>query len=82
MSKKIYYEYLKKEIDEMSYIQQYVQLRKTGTIFKGLCPFHKEKTASFTVYPPGYKEHNEVQKFLSFYCFGCGKAGDIIKFNQ
>ena len=82
MSKQIYYEYLKKEIDEMSYIQQYILLKKTGLIFKGLCPFHKEKTPSFAIYPPGYKNHNEEQKFLSFYCFGCGKAGDIIKFNQ
>ena len=48
----------------------YVNLKKAGNILKGLCPFHNEKTPSFTVYP-----HTN-----SYYCFGCGNGGDIITF--
>lgn len=48
----------------------YVQLKKRGRISVGLCPFHSEKTGSFTVYP-------ESQ---SFYCFGCGAGGDVVGF--
>ena len=48
----------------------YVNLRRAGSNLKGLCPFHSEKTPSFTVYP----QDN------SFYCFGCGAGGDIISF--
>ena len=51
-------------------IQSYVTLRKTGTNEKGLCPFHSERTPSFTVYPVTQ----------SFYCFGCGAGGDVITF--
>ena len=51
-------------------IQSYVMLRKTGTNEKGLCPFHSERTPSFTVYPATQ----------SFYCFGCGAGGDVITF--
>ena len=51
-------------------IGQYVQLRHRGRTYTGLCPFHNEKTPSFTVYP-------DTQ---SFYCFGCGAAGDVINF--
>jgi DNA primase len=47
-----------------------VQLKKAGTILKGLCPFHSEKTPSFTVTPA-----RETYK-----CFGCGKYGDIFSF--
>ena len=45
-------------------IGQYVQLRHRGRTYTGLCPFHNEKTPSFTVYP-------DTQ---SFYCFCCGAA--------
>ncbi len=51
-------------------ISSYVSLKKAGKNLKGLCPFHNEKTPSFTVYP-------ETE---SFYCFGCGAAGDVIVF--
>lgn len=47
-----------------------VQLRKSGTAIKGLCPFHKEKTPSFTV--------NDQKGF--YHCFGCGEGGDIFDF--
>ena len=56
------------DIEEL--IGQYVQLRHRGRTLTGLCPFHNEKTPSFTVYP-------DTQ---SFYCFGCGAAGDAITF--
>lgn len=51
-------------------IGEYVQLRKAGATFKGLCPFHTEKSPSFTVSP----------QRGSFRCFGCGKSGDVVTF--
>jgi DNA primase len=54
----------------VSYISRYITLKKAGKNFKGLCPFHKEKTPSFTVSP---------EKQI-FHCFGCGKGGDIFTF--
>jgi len=51
-------------------VSSYVQLKKTGRSFKGLCPFHNEKTPSFIVSP---------EKQIA-YCFGCHKGGDIFKF--
>lgn len=56
--------------DIESVISSYVTLKRAGSNLKGLCPFHSEKTPSFTVYP-------ETQ---SFYCFGCGAGGDVISF--
>lgn len=50
----------------------YVRLQRAGSIMKGLCPFHSEKTPSFTVYPADN----------SFYCFGCGAGGTAITFLQ
>lgn len=63
-------EELKFQNEIESVVSSYVQLKKKGRISVGLCPFHSEKTPSFTVYP-------ESQ---SFYCFGCGAGGDIIGF--
>ena len=51
-------------------ISQYVNLKRAGKNLKGLCPFHSEKTPSFTVYPES----------ASFYCFGCGVGGDVFTF--
>ncbi len=51
-------------------IGSYVSLKRAGSNLNGLCPFHNEKTPSFTVFP-GTK---------SFYCFGCGAGGDVITF--
>lgn len=56
--------------DIVDLIGNYVQLRKAGRSFKGLCPFHQEKTPSFIVFP-------ESQNFR---CFGCGKGGDAFTF--
>ena len=51
-------------------IGEYVELKKTGKNFKGLCPFHDEKTPSFIVSPDK----------AFYHCFGCKASGDIIKF--
>lgn len=51
-------------------ISQYVTLKRRGKNLVGLCPFHGEKTPSFTVYP----------ETASFYCFGCGVGGDVFTF--
>ena len=51
-------------------IGSYVSLKRAGSNLRGLCPFHSEKTPSFTVYPADN----------SFYCFGCGAGGDVITF--
>ena len=56
--------------DIESVIGSYVSLKRAGSNLKGLCPFHSEKTPSFTVYP----QDN------SFYCFGCGVGGNAITF--
>lgn len=61
---------LRTRADIESTISSYVNLKRAGRISKGLCPFHGEKTASFTVYP-------DTQ---SYYCFGCGNGGDVITF--
>ena len=56
--------------DILSVVQDYVRLKKAGSNYLGLCPFHREKTASFNV--------NPARGF--FKCFGCGKGGDTITF--
>lgn len=48
----------------------YVKLQRAGSVYKGLCPFHGEKTASFTVFPTTQTYH----------CFGCHKGGDVFSF--
>ncbi len=58
--------------DIESVIAPYVNLKRRGKNLIGLCPFHNEKTPSFTVYPESG----------SFYCFGCGKGGDIFTFTS
>jgi DNA primase len=61
---------LKHHADIVLVIQDYVSLKKTGATYKGLCPFHGEKTPSFHV--------NRDKGF--FHCFGCGVGGDVLKF--
>ena len=63
-------EQLKSAIDIVDVVGQYVRLRKAGTRWVGLCPFHTEKTPSFGVHA--------VHQFYK--CFGCGASGDAIKF--
>lgn len=62
---------VKQKIDIVDFIGAYVQLRKAGRNYKGLCPFHKEKTPSFMVFPEQGTWH----------CFGaCGTGGDVFTF--
>lgn len=61
---------VRKRHDIVETVGKYVHLTKQGKYLKGLCPFHSEKTPSFTVTP-------ELQ---IFHCYGCGKSGNVIRF--
>ena len=61
---------LKGQADLVQVVQDYVPLKRAGRSYKGLCPFHSEKTPSFHV--------NRDKGF--FHCFGCGVGGDVFKF--
>ena len=56
--------------DIVEVVSSYVSLRRNGSDYVGLCPFHREKTPSF---------HISADKQL-FYCFGCGTGGNLIDF--
>ena len=56
--------------DIVDVISSYVNLKRAGSNYSGLCPFHNEKTPSFTVFPATQ----------TFYCFGCSQSGDAISF--
>ncbi len=61
---------LRLQVNILQVVQEYVPLKKLGVSWKGLCPFHSEKTPSFHVHPDkGF-----------FHCFGCGVGGDVFKF--
>ncbi len=61
---------IKSKIDIVDFISGYVQLKKSGQNWKGLCPFHSEKTPSFMV----------TRSKQIFHCFGCGAGGSVITF--
>ncbi len=61
---------VKDESDIVEIVRQHVTLKQAGAVYKGLCPFHKEKTPSFIVTPGRQRWH----------CFGCGNGGDVISF--
>lgn len=65
-------QYIKDSIEISDIVKEKIKLQKNGQIFKGLCPFHREKTPSFIV--------NNQRK--TFHCFGCGAHGDIFTFLQ
>ena len=56
------------EANIVDIVSEYLNLKRSGANFVGLCPFHNEKTPSFTV--------SETKQF--FHCFGCGEGGDVI----
>ena len=56
--------------DVESVISSYVTLKRAGSNLQGLCPFHSEKSPSFTVFP----------NTQSFYCFGCNAGGSVVTF--
>lgn len=62
--------HIKNQLSILEVVGSYATLKKHGVYYKGICPFHYEKTASFTVSP-----HKEI-----FYCFGCHTGGDLIAF--
>src|SRR5262249_23206436 len=63
-------DHLKPQANILQVIQEYGPLKRAGTSYKGLCPFHSEKTPSFHVHPEkGF-----------FHCFSCGVGGDVFKF--
>jgi DNA primase len=63
---------LKAQLNIVDIIGREVKLKKSGSNYMGLCPFHSEKSPSFSV--------NEGKQF--YHCFGCGKSGDVIGFVQ
>src|SRR6185369_16290691 len=65
-------EIVRNSADIVRVVSDYVQLKGAGNTLKGLCPFHSEKTPSFSV-------HREKQVF---YCFGCHAGGDVFQFVQ
>ncbi|HOG64161.1 MAG TPA: DNA primase [Spirochaetota bacterium] len=65
-------ERIREALPLVEFIGRDVALKRAGSIYKGLCPFHNERTPSFAVYP----EKNR------YYCFGCGKKGDVFDYVQ
>lgn len=63
-------EAIRSRVDVVDLVGRYVALRQTGRSFKGLCPFHSEKTPSFHVHP-----ERQI-----FHCFGCGAGGNVFAF--
>ena len=61
---------IKEKVNIIDVVGQVVQLKRTGINYKGLCPFHQEKTPSFVV----------SEQRQNFHCFGCGVGGDAIEF--
>lgn len=61
---------IQESVDVVDVVSRYVTLRRTGRSFKGLCPFHEEKTPSFHVFPESGR----------YKCFGCGEGGDVYTF--
>jgi len=63
---------IKRRLDVVDVIGQTVQLKRAGKAFKGLCPFHNEKSGSFYVWPDTG----------TWRCFGCNEGGDLFSFVQ
>lgn len=78
------YEYVRTSIDDFNYILSRSRVKHVGRVYVGKCPLptHNEKTGSFTIYPREYIKKGKPQGYTSFYCFGCGEGGDVIRFKQ
>ena len=63
---------IRARVDIVELVGQFVNLKRAGENWKGLCPFHTERTPSFTVNP----------KRGIFHCFGCGAGGDAFRFHM
>src|SRR4051812_14851162 len=61
---------IKQRVDIVEVVGRHVELKRAGAMFKGLCPFHTERSPSFTVTPSRQ----------SYHCFGCGAHGDAVQF--
>ena len=61
---------IRNTVNIVEVVSSYVNLMKAGNVFRGLCPFHAEKTPSFTVNP----------ERRIFHCFGCGVGGNVFRF--
>ena len=66
------FSFIKNRVSILEVVQEYTTLKQAGSYWKAPCPFHQEKTASFTISP-----HKEI-----FYCFGCHVGGDVLAFVQ
>ena len=64
------FSFIKQRLPILDVVSEYATLKKAGLYWKGCCPFHHERTPSFSVSP-----HKEI-----FYCFGCHTGGDVISF--
>lgn len=74
---------VKKYLNEIDYYQERLNMKQMGSLYIASCPFHRERTPSFRIYPPGFVNNDGLeQENSSFYCFGCSKGGDVIKFEQ
>jgi len=69
--------FVRRSVDGFKYMTSQVKVKKTGDLWKGLCPFHHERTPSFAVYPANARQS---RGWASFYCYGCQKGGDVIQF--
>ena len=63
-------EAIKAATDLVALVEQDVKLERAGRLYRGLCPFHQEKTPSFVVFP----------ETGTWHCFGCGKGGDAVSY--
>lgn len=66
---KDFFERIREQVSVSEVARNYLQLTKRGVEYTGLCPFHNEKSPSFTI--------NDIKKF--YHCFGCGAHGDVIR---
>ena len=73
--------YIATHVNDLDIMKSYIQLKQINDLYRCRCPFHNERTPSFTVYPKGFiNSKKEEQDHLTYYCFGCSAAGNIVNF--